>query len=555
MTQKEALEILKTGRSVYLTGSAGSGKTHLLNQYIGYLKEHGVEVAVTASTGIAATHMGGVTIHSWSGLGVKSELSDYDLDALTQKQYLYRRFEKTKVLIIDEISMLHHFRLDLVDRILREAKHTGAPFGGIQVIFCGDLFQLPPVSRVGEIEGKFAYHSNAWKELGPTVCYLEGQFRQKDDRILEVLSAIRENRVTTDVHEVLETRRGQKPTNTTTPTRLYTHNIDVDMVNQRELEKIPGETRTFEMNTKGHDVLVDILKKSCLAHPVLALKKGARVMFVKNNMEMGYANGTLGTVVDFLPHAPIVEILSGEKIIAEPVEWRIEEEGKVKAGLTQVPLRLAWAITVHKSQGMSLDAIEVDLSKSFEPGMGYVALSRVRTLGGLSLLGCNDTALEVHPEVLEVDAVFQLASSDARDELLRMPKEKVREMQEDFLTRNGSGKKPKKKKKSTEEITKELIFEKKTFAEISKARGLKIDTIVDHIERLKKDHTDLDIAYLKKSHFTDAQFKKISEAFHKADKAALNGKGQFLLSPTKTLLGSAVSFLDLKIARLFLEKK
>ncbi len=141
MLQSEALDILKLGKNVFLTGPAGSGKTHVLNEYIKYLKSNAVDVAVTASTGIAATHLGGQTIHSWSGLGIRDVLTDYDIENMMEKQYLYKRFEKTKVLIIDEVSMLHHYRLDLIEWICRQFKRNEKPFGGMQVILSGDFFK------------------------------------------------------------------------------------------------------------------------------------------------------------------------------------------------------------------------------------------------------------------------------------------------------------------------------------------------------------------------------------------------------------------------------
>ena len=147
MLQSQALDILKMGKNVFLSGPAGSGKTHVLQDYINYLKSHAVDVAVTASTGIAATHLGGMTIHSWSGLGVRDVLTDYDIEDLMERQYLYKRFERTKVLIIDEVSMLHHFRLDLIEWICRQMKRNEKPFGGMQIVVCGDFFQLPPVTR------------------------------------------------------------------------------------------------------------------------------------------------------------------------------------------------------------------------------------------------------------------------------------------------------------------------------------------------------------------------------------------------------------------------
>jgi len=205
MTQGTALDILKLGYSVYLTGAAGSGKTYVLNQYIDYLEKNEVDIGITASTGIAATHMGGVTIHSWTGLGIRDRLTEQDLSNLTEKQYLAKRFEKVKVLIIDEVSMMHHFRLDMVDELLRAFKASPLPFGGIQVILCGDFFQLPPISRKGEAPSRFIYHSKVWREARFKICYLEEQHRQTDDESLRILNDIRNDEVSEHAHR----RRGQ----------------------------------------------------------------------------------------------------------------------------------------------------------------------------------------------------------------------------------------------------------------------------------------------------------------------------------------------------------
>src|ERR1035437_458221 len=436
MTQKEALDILKLGHNVYLTGSAGSGKTYLLNQYIDYLKKNKFEVAVTASTGIAATHMKGITIHSWSGHGIRDVLTEETLAELEERRYLWDRIQRTKVLIIDEVSMLHHFRLDLVDMLVRRFKRDERPFGGMQVVLCGDFFQLPPVSRQGEREAHFVYHSDAWKALEPTICYLHEQHRQTDESHLDILNEIRRNDVTESTYESLQSRFNKEPDNNAEPTRLYTHNIDVDTINTKALGEIGAESRIFEMRSHGRPPLVEVLKKSCLAPENLHLKIGARVMFVKNNFEGGYVNGTLGKIVEFEMDAPIVMTTKGKRIKAVPMSWSIEEEGKVKAEISQVPLRLAWAITVHKSQGMSLDAVEVDLSKSFERGMAYVALSRVRTLGGLKLLGMNSMALQVHEEVLEFDRDLQTFSATAVDALQNMKTGLKERIQAEFISKN-----------------------------------------------------------------------------------------------------------------------
>ncbi len=407
LTQDKALKLLKKEHNVFLTGAAGSGKTYVLNQYIQYLKDKNVGVGITASTGIAATHLSGMTIHSWCGIGIKDFLTDSDIDNITDKSYLKSRFAKTRVLIIDEISMLHAHRLDMIDQVCRAFKKNDRPFGGMQVVMCGDFFQLPPVSSNNE-SSDFAYKSDVWNNMDLHICYLEEQHRQLDNSFLRVLSDIRRDRVDEDTVNYLQERHNKEVKGKIKPTRLYTHNIDVDAINEMELAKIDGEVHSFKMINKGNKDLVEFLHKSCLAPEELNLKKGAIVMFVKNNYDKGYVNGTLGKIIDFEDTGnPIVEALDGREIIASPTSWAIEEESLIKAEICQIPLRLAWAITIHKSQGMSLDAAEIDLSKSFVPGMGYVALSRVRTLSGMKLVGLNDMALRVNPEVLGMDRLFQ----------------------------------------------------------------------------------------------------------------------------------------------------
>ncbi|MFH1048081.1 MAG: PIF1 family DEAD/DEAH box helicase [Patescibacteria group bacterium] len=406
MTQEDALNILKMGHNVFLTGQAGSGKTFLLNRYIEYLKQRNIPVAITASTGIAATHMNGMTIHSWSGIGINNSMTANEIRALTRKSRIYERFQKTKILIIDEISMLHSYRLSLVESVARIMRGTFESFGGMQVILSGDFFQLPPVTRDMDPSLYFAFKSAAWKAMNIKVCYLETQYRQTDKTYSSVLNAIRGNSLGKETFDALRARyRAAVPGREIT--RLYTHNVDVDAINNIELSKLYGEAKRFLMQSRGVDKLIAELKRNCMAPENLILKKGAVVMFVKNNFEKEYVNGTLGAVVNFDESGnPIVRTKNGKTITALPESWRLEEGDAILAEISQIPLRLAWAITVHKSQGMSLDAAEVDLSKSFEPGMGYVALSRVRSLAGLRLMGWNEMALKVHPEVIEIDRQF-----------------------------------------------------------------------------------------------------------------------------------------------------
>lgn len=433
MKQKTALDILKMGHNVFLTGPAGSGKTYLLKQYIQYLKENNIGVAVTASTGIAATHMNGQTIHSWSGMGIAETFSEDDFSKLKKRQYYSDRMRKVKVLIIDEISMLHAHQLDIVNMICKRFKEPFSPFGGLQVILCGDFFQLPPVTKYGQ-QASFVIEAESWDEMDPKICYLEEQHRQEDKHMLKILNDIRKKSCDEKTLELISTRTNKKIKNAITPTKLFTHNANVDYINDLELKKIKAESKKFIMKESGNEHVVNAVKKGCLAPETLILKKGAVVMFVKNNFERGYVNGTLGTVVDFdVNDMPIVKTLSGKTIVATPEKWSIMEDEKSLAEIAQVPLRLAWAITVHKSQGMTLDAVEMDLSKSFEYGMGYVALSRVRTLDGIKLLGINRIALEVNPIVYEFDKILEKMSRENVRNMVRMKPSEKQSLQKDFL--------------------------------------------------------------------------------------------------------------------------
>ena len=391
MTQEETLDVLKMGHNVFLTGPAGSGKTYVLNSYIAYLKKNRIPVAVTASTGIAATHMNGRTIHSWSGVGKKKTLENKDFYKIINSQNIQARVLKAKVLIIDEVSMLEARVIDLVEKVCRSIRKNESAFGGLQVVLSGDLFQLPPVYKKGEPKPEFIFASNAWHRARFTVCYLEKQYRQEDLRFLAILNSIREDAVNKETFSHLMERYQKNIEGILKPTKLYTHNADVDAINAFELAQIDEPPNFYKMTSWGESDLVKILKDDCLAPETLEVKKGALVMFVKNNFDRGYVNGTLGMVIDFDKDSnyPIVKTRNGN-IIASPTSWEFEEDDIVLAGISQIPLRLAWAITVHKSQGMTLDYAEIDLSKAFAEGMGYVALSRVRSLSGLKIMNLNE---------------------------------------------------------------------------------------------------------------------------------------------------------------------
>ena len=413
MNQGLALEIMLSGESVLLTGPAGSGKTFVLNQFIKRAKKDGKHVSITATTGLAATHLGGTTIHSWSGIGVQDYITQGFADHISKGRK--EIIQKTDVLIIDEISMLHDYRLDMVDQVCRMVREKDEPFGGIQVIMSGDFFQLPPVNRGDSRAGGFVVNSLVWQELDPTICYLGEQHRQDDEQLLEILTALRAGDIRRHHAEALMNRAEVFPDDLETLTELHTVNVDVDTLNEAKLKTLEGDTVSYEQTTTGPANYIETLQRSVLAPEVLQLKLGALVMAVKNSPERRYVNGSLGVVVDFDPATdyPVVEFKNGKTVTMQPDSWELRDGDKKRASITQIPLRLAWAITVHKSQGMTLDAARIDLRKAFVEGMGYVALSRVKRLDNLYLSGINQMALRVSEDAQLIDQM--LCEKSARD--------------------------------------------------------------------------------------------------------------------------------------------
>ncbi len=416
MNQGLALEIMLAGESVLLTGPAGAGKTFVLNQFIRIAKNEGKHVSVTATTGLAATHLGGTTIHSWAGIGISDELPGRFADTVAKGRR--EIIEKTDVLIIDEISMLHDYRLDMVDEACRLVrKKPDMPFGGIQLIMSGDFFQLPPINRGDTRAGGFVVHSKAWEELDPTICYLQEQHRQDDEQLLDILNALRAGDIRRHHAEQLLARVDEQPPEGMVLTELHTVNIDVDRLNEKKLDELAGDELFYTQSTTGSENYVDNLQRSVLAPATLRVKKGALVMAVKNSLDRKYANGSLGTVSGFEPSTeyPIVEFYNGRTVTMQPETWELRDGDKKRASISQIPLRLAWAITVHKSQGMTLDAARIDLRKAFVEGMGYVALSRVKNLRNLYLHGINRIALQVSEDAQLIDGNLRTrAASDCK---------------------------------------------------------------------------------------------------------------------------------------------
>ena len=638
MRQSSALDILKTGQNVFLTGSAGSGKTYTLNQYINYLRARRVPVAVTASTGIAATHMNGTTIHSWSGIGIKDELSDRDLTNLSRKQFLADRLKDTAVLIIDEISMLHAKQLNLVNQVLKHVRKNDAAFGGIQVVVAGDFFQLPPIGSKGESNReKFAFMSEAWLDAKFHICYLSEQHRQVSEAanggldLDDILNQIRRQEVTFEAIAALEATFDQNVD--INRTRLYTHNLNVNKINDKELAALEGETMRFEATSTGDSKLVETLKKTVRTQDDLVLKVGAKVMFIKNNSELGVSNGTMGELIGFAAvkiddskdtsddliedtaqdaiakntknkakkdkeskekpkdkkpttqKMPVVRLNSGREVIAEPEEWIIEDEtGDVLASYLQVPLCLAWAITIHKSQGMTLEAAEIDLSRTFELGQGYVALSRLKSLAGLQLLGMNDMSLQLDPLARGADKRFLALSEEADANYAMLDEESMTQAHEKFILKSGGtlsksvidayanlqkkrreqnqaqidkkqklGNQVSDKSDSTLLATRILLEESLSIAEISQARQLSQSTIMRHIAELKSQDPSLACDHLRPE---DEVMTAVGNAYV-AIKVAnnpndFNDDGSIKLRPIFEHLKQSADYNTIRLALIFI---
>lgn len=628
MKQSTALNILKTGQNVFLTGQAGAGKTYVLNQYLHYLRAREIAVAVTASTGIAATHINGLTIHSWSGIGILDELTMKDVTRIKKRPVIYERIKNTKVLIIDEISMLHRKQLDMVNHITQIIRENLQPFGGLQLIVAGDFFQLPPIGRTEETNReKFAFMAESWLSANFQICYLSEQHRQQlsleNDNtqlsLIDILNQIRSQQfnqytmptlLATAQHNLAESR-----------TRLYTHNLNVNKINEEELAKLTTQSMTYHSFSEGDEKLIDTLKKSMRNTPELTLKIGAKVMFIKNNSELNVSNGTMGVVVDFAEinhegqenHSlesnqqisnndnkekvldnqskktkfPVIRLNDGREVIAEYDVWQIDdEEGDTLAAYYQIPLTLAWAITIHKSQGMTLDSAEVDLSKTFENGQGYVALSRLKQLSGLRLLGINQLSLQLDPLARGADKRFLVLSEQAETTFLQRDRKEIENQQQNFIVANGGTlnkqkilayeKRLKKQQQAlarkaqlyqesqhilnsqvgdvseTLMKTKKLLEESLSIAEIAEIRQFAQSTIINHIEKLLDYFDDLPLEHIRPN---EAWLKPVKKAYLEVEKANLKEdkteSGKISIKSIYERL-DGYSYNDIRLALLFI---
>jgi len=569
MKQSIALNILQSGHNVFITGSAGTGKTHLLRQYIQYLHERKVYPTIVAPTGIAASHLKGQTIHSFFALGIRDGVVDNGfVEGLLEKRYLKTRFSKLKILIIDEISMVSPELFASMDKILRAFKNSPDPFGGVQVVISGDFFQLPPVSREPKAK-RFAWQAEVWKALELKSCYLQEKFRQDDMRLITLLDEIRSATVSQESHMLLQSRMHMSLDIEFSPTKLYTHNVDVDRINQNELDTLPSKPQLYVYSSKGSTKNIEKIFKTSLVLEELTLKKDAIVLFIKNNPEKGYVNGTTGIVIDFEHGIPIVRTTEGSTIRVVAEDWSIEnDKGESIATISQIPLRLAWAMTIHKSQGMTLDAAEIDLSKTFEVGQGYVALSRIKSIDGLRLMGINDMALSIEPLSLRIDNPIKEASMRAENEIASYSQERLDKEFTRYIEALGgitsfvqieqerkiirAGKVKQRDDTPTHIKTKALIESSNTIKEIATARAMTEGTIISHLAKCIEEEPDIDI---EKFRPTTEKFLNIKAKYIEIKEANnpdnLTEDGRVRLKPLFDTFDGEVSYDLLRLCMLF----
>jgi len=423
MKQKDAFEILKQGHNVLLTGFAGSGKSYLLEEFACWARENNKNVVMTATTGIAATNINGKTIHNYSNLGIKERIDLENKErvislANNMREPYKKSVINTDILVIDEISMLHDYQLNAVDKIIRVIRKNDSPFGGLQVILSGDFFQLPPISKNNGLTN-FITQSDSYINGNFKVCYLEEYWRQNEnDPLGSILNAIRSNKLKDEHYTLLKQRAGAILSKQNT-TKLCCTNKEADDENKQKLDEILTDSIPYKWIQSGDQVELDELKKDCRNKVVenLELKIGAQVIFVKNNLRLGYYNGTTGKVINFDNNGyPIIKLNNGKILngIQQDDFFREDEHGNRLATIKQIPLKLAWAITIHKSQGMTLDMATVVLTKAFTSGQGYVALSRVRSINDISLIGLdNKIALKVSQEALNIENELQEKSKQS----------------------------------------------------------------------------------------------------------------------------------------------
>lgn len=392
LDQQNALKLLQGRDNIFLTGAAGSGKSFLLKEYL-----KNKDVPVLASTGAAAILVGGRTFHSFFGLGIMEGGIEATVQRASKNKKLMKRIKKTTEIVIDEVSMLSGATLRAADLIAKQASSSMAPWGGMRVIVVGDFSQLPPVNPFSR-QKEWAFQDPVWKESQFTPVVLKKMMRTSDAEFLEILRRIRHGVVDEKVEQFLDSRTKIQPSGNFT--RLFPHRADVDSYNLQQLEEIDQEVHTFTTVYSGKEVDIERFKKHSPIADVIHLKKEALVMIRQNDPVGRWVNGSLGRVQAITNSSLKIKLNSGRTVELEKMDFTLlDADGNPAVSATNFPVTLAWAMTIHKAQGATLDQMHVDLRKIWEPGQAYVALSRVREPEGLFIEGWGKKSIFCDPDV------------------------------------------------------------------------------------------------------------------------------------------------------------
>tara|TARA_B100000902_G_scaffold209372_1_gene199275 strand:- start:480 stop:1796 length:1317 start_codon:yes stop_codon:yes gene_type:complete len=415
--QQLAFSAFIEGKNVLITGPGGSGKSHLIKTIVKHSKEYDRNIQVCALTGCACVLLecGAKTLHSWGGIGLANGTIKDVVKRVTKNKHKRKAWLETDILVIDEVSMMSKklFNiLDLIGRIVRNRRET--PFGGIQLILSGDFYQLPPIGNEDDEDScAFCFESDGWQNSIDISIELKTIFRQEDENYKKILNYIRVGKITKTCITMLKSRVGLQPNDIIKPTIMYPRRYQADLVNSREYGALKStEEYTYSIKVdidKSHsvddgdpDIIANSLRSSIMADDTITLKEGTQVMCIANidqeTLGAQIVNGSQGIVIGFKDELPIVKFRNGvEKVIGRHA-WK--PEGLETISLTQLPLIYAWAITIHKAQGVTLEIAEIDIgSHIFECGQTYVALSRVKSLEGLYLSSFDYTKIKVNSKV------------------------------------------------------------------------------------------------------------------------------------------------------------
>lgn len=395
--QTRALEILSSGENIFLTGGAGSGKSFLIREFRCAFDPK--VMPVLASTGAAAVLLEGRTFHGFFGLGIMEGGPGATMSRAQEDPRLMQRLRTVEGFIIDEVSMIPAVALEVAEALARHARGSQLPWGGMRVLAVGDFAQLPPVTR-GGARRDWAFLSPVWQRTGFVPLMLRQNHRVLDQDFLEVLAEVRQGQVSEKVKQYLDDRLRENDADDKSP-RLFPRREQVEKYNQMELAQLPGEEKVFDSIYFGKERAVEMMHKSGPIPSRLVLKVGCRVLFVQNDPQKRWVNGTRGTVVDIETDKITVEKETWRHVTVEKTQFSLlDAEGQNVASVINFPLVLGYATTIHKSQGATMDDLWVNLNQLWEPGQAYVALSRLRTGNGLKLFSWSPRSFLVDPQVI-----------------------------------------------------------------------------------------------------------------------------------------------------------